>query len=137
MPIGSGLQGPLIFGAGPLSPGTIRNLIDLGWAIGGAIFGATAQATFIDPNMRLFGTHYCGPGGGGSLSSLNPQLDAACKAHDKCFTLAGADMFTNIGGYSAAVQECNQKLCNAASQAGGVSGDSIVNYFSHGPNACH
>ncbi len=136
--IGSGLQPSASLGGGPIFTGQgLLNLLELGWTVGSEIFAATAQAAFVDPNMRLFGTHYCGLGGGGSLSSLNPEVDAACKAHDKCYKDIGAGSVINLTSYSAAVQACNQQLCNQVRQIGGLSAESIGSYFSYGPNACH
>ena len=68
-----------------------------------------------DKNTRLFSTHYCGPGGGGSVS---PGLDAACAAHDACYTRAGVGVWDNWNlnlspDKQAAIQNCNQNLCNA------------------------
>lgn len=48
------------------------------------LFGyGIAYANWGDPNERLFGTHYCGPGGGGR--DIN-RLDTLCHIHDDCYT---------------------------------------------------
>ena len=69
------------------------------------------------PYFRLFGTHFCGPGGGGSP---NGGLDPACQAHDNCYATAGLSASSNGSGASltldqaAAAQGCNQALYDAA-----------------------
>jgi hypothetical protein len=82
-----------------------------------------------DSNGRLFGTHYCGPGGGGSIS---PGLDAACAAHDACYKDAGLGVWSNwnlnlSSEQQAKLQTCNQNLCNAVRSMKGVPGASSVN----------
>jgi RHS repeat-associated protein len=71
-----------------------------------------------DPwSIRMFGTHWCGPGGGGVPVN---ELDAACKAHDECFDAAGISAANNTGGgtmtlqQAAAASACNQALYEAA-----------------------
>jgi len=66
---------------------------------------------------RFFGTHWCGPGGGGVPVNA---LDAACNAHDQCFDAAGIAAANNAGGgnmtlqQAAAAQGCNAALAAAA-----------------------
>jgi hypothetical protein len=44
------------------------------------------QNSFYTPDLfNLFGTHYCGPGGGGATSGA---LDPACEVHDECYGAA-------------------------------------------------
>jgi len=78
-----------------------------------------AYANWGDPNERLFGTHYCGPGGGGS--EVN-RLDALCHIHDDCYGKFGVSASANTASGSvhlspfqiAGVQGCNQALANGA-----------------------
>ena len=77
--------------------------------------GATPVPTMpADPNRRLFGTHWCGRGGGGV--PIN-STDVACMHHDACFANIGldADLY-NTGILTRAQREgsrrCNQTLCN-------------------------
>ena len=47
-----------------------------------------------------------------------PGLDAACAAHDKCYDDAHVGVWTNLNPIlspekQAAIQQCNQNLCNA------------------------
>ena len=66
---------------------------------------------------RLFGTHWCGPGGGGPAVNA---LDAACEAYDKCYDAAGLSATNNTGSggislnQAAAASSCNAALYNAA-----------------------
>lgn len=43
---------------------------------------------------RLFGTHYCGPGGAGTPVNT---LDVACQAHDACYDAHGLSVGSNFG----------------------------------------
>jgi RHS repeat-associated protein len=61
---------------------------------------------------RLFGMHWCGPGGGGTPVNA---LDIACMNHDRCYDRIGATWKSNFNfEYNAALQQCNQALCDAA-----------------------
>ncbi len=91
----------------------------------------------IDPyQTRLFGTHFCGPGGGGVPINA---LDAACKAHDECFGAAGLSAANNSGGGSmtlqqaAAAQGCNAALAAAAAAHPEIRGSTRVSeWLKHG-----
>jgi len=78
---------------------------------------------------RLFGTHWCGPGGGGPPVN---NLDVACQAHDNCYGYIGfsaASNFNNLSATDAAnVQACNQLLCDAARRSS-APGSSRVNFY--------
>jgi hypothetical protein len=69
------------------------------------------------PYFRLFASHYCGPGGGGTP---NGGLDPACQVHDDCYDGAGLSAASNGSGASltldqaAAAKGCNQALYDAA-----------------------
>ena len=69
--------------------------------------------------LRLFGTHYCGPGGAGSPNS---DVDRACQSHDACYDAAHINFGPNIGwgGWTkqqaAAARVCNQALYDAVRQ---------------------
>ncbi len=69
-----------------------------------------------DPNGRLFGTHYCGPGGGGGITG---QLDAFCLQHDACYKMHGVSAKANISlttliGLSSGGAQggCDRVLCS-------------------------
>ena len=69
---------------------------------------------------RLFNTKWCGPGGGGTPVN---GLDQACMQHDLCYQAIRANPEDNGNGSfwnGAALQACNQQLCNAASQSSDV-----------------
>jgi hypothetical protein len=55
--------------------------------------------------------NFCGQGGKGL--PIN-KVDTACMLHDYCYYQAGATALDNAWGHSAAVQACNQALCNRA-----------------------
>lgn len=67
---------------------------------------------------RMFGTHWCGPGGGGPVVNAD---DAACRAHDACDAAAGVSAAQNTGGatptaaQASAMASCNQSMHNAVS----------------------
>jgi hypothetical protein len=44
--------------------------------------------------FTLPGTHYCGPGGGGTPAT---RVDGACAAHDLCYENAGVTWRNNVG----------------------------------------
>jgi hypothetical protein len=78
---------------------------------------------------RLFGTHWCGPGGAGP--PIN-DLDAACMSHDMCYDAIGASTYQSWLALSATdaanVKACNQSLCEAARQSA-APGSGRVNFF--------
>jgi len=39
--------------------------------------------------------------------------DAACMAHDRCYARSGFTAGSNFQGFNAALQACNQQLCDA------------------------
>jgi RHS repeat-associated protein len=63
-----------------------------------------------DPNHRLFGTHYCGPGGGGDTTG---GVDQLCAAHDACYKRMGMTGLNTINPFSsgAAMGGCDRLLC--------------------------
>jgi hypothetical protein len=63
-----------------------------------------------DPNHRLFGTHHCGPGGGGSVG---PGLDQLCTAHDACYNRMGVSAIDNFNPFTfgSAMGGCDRILC--------------------------
>lgn len=67
----------------------------------------------VDPyQTRLFGTHWCGAGGGAVPVNA---LDSACKAHDQCFDAAGISAANNNGGGNMTLQQASAaSQCNAA-----------------------
>jgi hypothetical protein len=82
-----------------------------------------------DPYIkRLFGTHWCGPGGEGPTVN---QLDAACKAHDECYDRLG---YTALSNFSLiqdpGLQACNQALCDAAKKSSDLGATRVRLYFS-------
>jgi RHS repeat-associated protein len=84
-----------------------------------------------DPPLRINSTHYCGPGGKGD--TLSPE-DRACQAHDKCYDdngLTSTDNFRVLSpDKAAAIQACNQALCDAEKAANSSTGRIIADYFS-------
>ena len=68
-----------------------------------------------DPNYRLFGTHYCGPGGGGGTTG---GLDSLCAAHDACYRKSGVSAIDNLNPFTsgAAMGGCDRLLCASLSQ---------------------
>jgi hypothetical protein len=78
---------------------------------------------------RLFGTHWCGPGGG--EPPVN-DLDAACKAHDQCYDNIGFSASSNFNHLSATdaanLKACNQLLCNRAQQSN-ARGSTLTNFY--------
>jgi hypothetical protein len=92
-----------------------------------------------DPNHRLFGTHYCGPGGGGNSTG---GVDDLCYAHDTCldrFHLTWEDETKKLPADQAAnLQQCNQTLCDSAAKLGGPSATTIRLFFKgYGNYTCH
>jgi RHS repeat-associated protein len=68
-----------------------------------------------DPNHRLGGTHYCGPGGGGGTTG---GLDGLCAAHDACYRRSGVSAIDNLNPFTsgAAMGGCDRLLCASLSQ---------------------
>ena len=95
-----------------------------------------------DPfQKRLFGTHYCGPGGAGP--TLN-ALDSACQAHDQCYDTHNLSVGSNFNPFAPAsqiqaLQACNQQLCNASSGLSDLGATRVSLYFQTVPivGACH
>ena len=94
------------------------------------------KMTFDPYPTRLFGTHWCGDGGGGVPVNA---LDAACKAHDQCFDAAGISAASNNGGghmtlqQAAAAQTCNAALGAAAAAHPEIPGSSLISdWLKHG-----
>ncbi len=127
-------------GVGPsaLTPGQTAQLggpilIPPSWMFG-------LLALFHHPNngpypTRMFGTHWCGPGGAGPTVN---GLDAACQAHDLCYGAHGFTSFSNWSPYLSpllsqsqeqALQQCNQALCNAASHSNDPGSTRVQMYF--------
>jgi hypothetical protein len=65
---------------------------------------------------RLFGTHWCGPGGGGPVTGAN---DAACRQHDADYAKAKVSAATNLAGKGASPEQveamriANKKMYDA------------------------
>lgn len=82
--------------------------------------------------FRLFGSKWCGPGGGGDP---NNHLDNACKIHDKCFDDAHINFFINfgVGSYSKEqyleARSCNQALYDAARQYPNERGSTALQWW--------
>lgn len=83
---------------------------------------------------RLFGTHWCGPGGAGS--EVN-SLDAGCHAHDNCYDDHNLSLWDNFFSLSpdkqGAMQACNQALCDAARGSNDPGAGRVEWYFTHVP----
>ncbi|WP_443027647.1 phospholipase A2 family protein [Sphingomonas sp. RIT328] len=80
--------------------------------------------------------NYCGAGGSGTPKD---KLDAACKAHDDCYSTNGLTVGSNFSLFpNTKLQQCNQRLCDAA-KGQGSAGYQIRTYFKNAPmpyNAC-
>ncbi len=93
-----------------------------------------------DPNLRLFGTHYCGPGGAGPIT--NKPADPLCYEHDACLARNGLDfrderrnLPNDLGNQ---LQACNQALCNTAGKSNSLSAQTINGFFHfYGNYTCH
>jgi len=103
--------------------------------------GAPNNGTPPDPyKKRMFGTHWCGPGGEGPTVN---SLDAACKAHDQCYDANGLTAGSNFNPFMGAaktnaLQQCNQALCSAAWKTSDSGNLRVITYFSQVPvGACH
>jgi RHS repeat-associated protein len=81
---------------------------------------------------RLFGTHWCGLGGDGPPVN---SLDAACQAHDICYSQNNLTAGMNWGvGLTrvrklATLQSCNQSLCNSAAATTDTGSTRVLSYF--------
>jgi hypothetical protein len=104
-------------GAGPssLTPGQAVALgdpilIPPSWLVSVANLFHFPYADVSDPNHRLFGTHHCGPGGGGDTTG---GLDGLCAAHDACYRRMGVSWTSNLNPFTsgAAMGECDILLC--------------------------
>jgi RHS repeat-associated protein len=95
------------------------------------------QNSFYTPDLyRLFGTHYCGPGGGGGTVG---GLDPACKVHDACYAAApdgGISAGNNVNplspmtaGQAAQAKQCNQALYDAARNHPDAPGSKAVQWW--------
>ncbi len=111
---GSGKNLPCLAGSGPLQAGQSR---------------CAPNNTQSDPYpKRLFGTHWCGPGGAGPTVN---QLDAACKAHDECYDRLGYSPWSNLSLIQdPGLQACNQALCDAAAKSSDLGATRVRLYFS-------
>jgi len=96
-----------------------------------------------DPyEVRLFGTHWCGPGGAGPPVN---GLDQACQAHDYCYDNHGLTVQDNFNPFlssskKAALQMCNQRLCDASRSilTRPLGGAYVNRYFTYvGVARCH
>src|SRR5207248_1520620 len=77
---------------------------------------------------RLFGTHYCGPGGAGPALGGN---DPGCKVHDECYAAHDLTSMSNwnplLPSYKEEqLQQCNQQLCDAANSNPSATGSSRI-----------
>ena len=57
------------------------------------------------------GTNWCGPGGGGTPTT---RVDAACKAHDRCYDRVGVSWKNNVGLATTTPQQRRINACDAA-----------------------
>jgi RHS repeat-associated protein len=86
--------------------------------------------------IRLYGTHWCGPGGGGVPVNA---LDSACKAHDECFDAVGLSAADNSASGRLTLQQavaasgCNAALGAAAAAHPELEGSTRVSeWLKHG-----
>jgi len=88
--------------------------------------------------LRLFGSHWCGPGGAGSPNS---DVDRACQMHDTCLGDHGINFWGNIAvapvfwtsEQKRAAQVCNQALYNTVKQYPNEPGSKpIQNWLKYG-----
>ncbi len=81
---------------------------------------------------RLFGTRWCGPGGGGATTS---NVDAACRAHDLCYGDHGLSFLPNLGigsfdaAQTQAARGCNQSLYNAVKMYPNEHGSQAIQFW--------
>jgi len=100
-------------------------------------FGGVCYHNYYDPYpLRLFGRHWCGPGGAGP--TLGP-IDEACMAHDACY---GRNNFTWSSNFDRTLSPdqvnklaaCNQQLCNAVAAHDNQAGATRIRmYFTLAP----
>jgi RHS repeat-associated protein len=95
--------------------------------------GETALSGRKDPYpKRLFGTHWCGPGGAGPPLTA---LDEGCMVHDKCYDAIGVSADVNLYFYdvtldqAAEMQECNEALHAVAVAHPEDPGSSMVKWW--------
>ena len=106
------------FGSCGGGPGAFTNTAALGapilpsWVFSVVSLLHIPYADPSDPNHRLFGTHYCGPGGGGSVG---PGVDQLCAAHDACYNRENVGWLNNLNPFTsgAAMGGCDRLLCAA------------------------
>jgi hypothetical protein len=144
-PFGLGLPNPWILSACSASdPNCVAppqialysgvDLINESWLLR-KLFGSGGNRPSSPFKTRLFGTHWCGPGGAGPTVN---RLDQACQAHDFCYDAHDFTAFSNYDPMLVvspaklnALQSCNQSLCNASrTSARGNGGSRLVDgYF--------
>ncbi len=118
-------------------PGLQDNMVN--WAFTTffpATLGGTKNSFAGQDPYRLFGTHYCGPGGAGTTVGA---LDPACKVHDACYGAApgGAISAANntnpsqpmTSAQAAQAKQCNQALYDAARTHPDVPGSKAVQWW--------
>ena len=66
--------------------------------------------------------NWCGVGGSGVPKD---DMDAACMLHDYCYSMGSLNAGDNFGAPNAALQGCNQALCNMAWSVGRQRGISL------------
>jgi RHS repeat-associated protein len=100
--------------------------------VGQNLVNEPTDATVNEGNrdMRLFGTHWCGPGGSGTVTSTT---DAACWRHDMCYAANNLEWTDNRNkslppAKAAALQQCNQQLCNSV-RRGSTAGDVMIDFY--------
>ncbi len=75
--------------------------------------------------------NWCGKGGSGAPVD---DIDAACMLHDYCYDRAGvsilSDIFPASSETNAAIQSCNQQLCNALNTTDSSAATKIIGFFS-------
>jgi RHS repeat-associated protein len=108
---GTGSDGNPLFDANPagVSPSAPNQPVDvstdlLNWA---------SQQTIPTHGLWTYG-NWAGSGGKGTPVD---DVDTGAMKHDYCYHQGGFTAGSNYGGHSAALQACNQALCNAASKA--------------------
>jgi RHS repeat-associated protein len=123
--IGNGIIDPANLGKAAQT--SIDLIVGLTTTIGGLIW----DVGWTNDTRRLFDTKWCGPGGGGTPDGA---VDSACMQHDLCYDAAGVSS-KDTGrvlsqAKAAAVQACNQQLCNAVRSTNTSAGRLINWYFS-------
>ena len=95
-----------------------------------SLFISFPYRDLFDSNHRLFGTHYCGPGGGGSETN---QLDHLCHVHDDCYAQFGVDANVNNPGHHTGLDRgqviglatCNQALYDEAGAIKSIGAEAV------------